>query len=316
MLVYDALLVLSFGGPEKPEDVMPFLENVTRGRRVPRERLLEVEKNYALFGGRSPINDQTRALVAALRPLLDIPVYWGNRNWHPFLPDTLRQMRTDGIRRAAVFATSAYSSFSACRQYLDDLDSARLAAGVGAPECDKLRPFFDHPGFIEPLTENLRAAVSGLDHPHVVFTAHSIPVEMAQGAQYVEQLTHVARTVAGGNGISDWRLAYQSRSGPPHQPWLEPDVNVALAEIAAAGGSRDVTIAPIGFLSDHLEILFDLDTQARATAERLGLSMTRAATPITHPRFVRMIPALLAERIALGSAANPCDKLCCPSPLR
>lgn len=323
---YDALLVLSFGGPEKQEDVLPFLENVTRGRGVPRERLEEVAENYLQFGGRSPINDQCRALIAALRPELDahgihLPIYWGNRNWHPFIEDTMRQMRDDGIRRALVFVTSAYSSYSACRQYLEDLDRARAAAGEGAPECEKLRHYCLHPGFLEPAAENVRAALEQIPEQRrasaaLLFTAHSIPMTMARTSRYVEQLTEVARTLAMAVGHPEHQLVYQSRSGPPQQPWLEPDVKDALTEIASRQQTRDAVVAPIGFISDHMEVIVDLDTQARAHAASLGLNFVRAATVGTHSRFIAMIRELIEERLRGLRESSPCLENCCPNPHR
>ena len=316
---YDALLILSFGGPEKQEDVMPFLENVLRGRNVPRERMLEVAENYMRLGGKSPINDHNRALIAALHRELEergprLPIYWGNRNWHPFLTDTMRQMRDDGVRRALVFITSAYSSYSSCRQYRDDIQKAQVAVGPGAPDCDKLRHFHNLPGFVEPLIENVRAKLALYPEAHLLFTAHSIPLEMAQGSRYVEQLTETAGLVAKGAGHPEYRLVYQSRSGPPRQPWLEPDIKDALSEVAAAGGCRNVVVAPIGFTSDHMEVLVDLDTQAREHAIALGLAMERAATVGTHPKFISLIRELIEERIRLGAAADGCLQNCCPYP--
>jgi ferrochelatase len=321
---YDALLVLSFGGPEKPEDVMPFLEIVSRGRRIPHERLLEVAENYMLFGGRSPINDQCRALIRALEHELGehgphLPIYWGNRNWHPFLEDTLRRMKDDGVRRAVVFVTSAYSSYSACRQYLEDLDRARAALGEGAPVCDKLRHFHNHPGFLEPLADRLREALASLPaerrgRAHLLFTAHSVPVVMAETSKYVQQLEEVAEFLRASCGHPSSRLVWQSRSGPPQQPWLEPDIQDVLSEIAAGEGSRDVVVQPIGFLSDHIEVLYDLDTKAAAQARSLGLQMVRAATVGTDPRFIAMIRELILERVSSGEAADPCRALCCPNP--
>jgi ferrochelatase len=321
---YDALLVLSFGGPEKEEDVLPFLENVTRGRGVPRERLVEVAENYMMFGGRSPINDQNRALIAALRAELEahghkLPVYWGNRNWHPFIEDTMRQMRDDGVQKALVFVTSAYSSYSACRQYLEDLDRARMAVGPGAPLCEKIRHFYSQPGFLGPLAECLREALGKLpeerrSHAHLLFTAHSVPLSMAQNSKYVPQLEHVAAHLAATAGRTDFRLVWQSRSGPPHQPWLEPDVKDAMTELAAQPGSRDVIVQPIGFISDHMEVIVDLDTQALEHSRSLGLDMIRAATVGTHPRFVAMIRELIEERMRGEIAAEPCRADCCPNP--
>ncbi|MBE0658106.1 MAG: ferrochelatase [Bryobacteraceae bacterium] len=321
---YDAILVLSFGGPEKPEDVMPFLENVTRGRNVPRERLEEVAENYMMFGGRSPINDQCRALIDVLKPELaghgvGLPIYWGNRNWHPFIEDTMRQMAADGVKRALVFVTSAYSSYSACRQYLEDIERARAAVGVGAPVCDKLRHFYNRPGFLDALADRLFEAFAKVEAgnqagAHLVFTAHSVPVAMARTSKYVEQLEEVASHLAARMGRTDYRLVWQSRSGPPSQPWLEPDIKDALAEIAAGSGSRDVVVQPIGFISDHMEVIVDLDTQAMEHAQGLGLRMVRAGTAGTHPRFIEAIRELIVERIETGEAANPCLANCCPSP--
>ena len=275
---YDALLLLSFGGPEGPDDVLPFLENVVRGRGVPRERLLEVAEHYRHFGGVSPINAQNRALLAALRTGLDpLPVYWGNRNWHPLVEDTVATMRDDGVGRALVFVTSAYTSYSGCRQYLDDLTRARAAVGAGAPELVKLRHYFNHPGFVEPNADAVRAALATLPDPdaaRLVFTAHSVPVSMEEtsgpgGHLYTAQLREASRLVATavrGEG-ADFDLVWQSRSGPPSVPWLEPDINDHLAGLAARGVPA-VTVSPIGFVSDHVEVLWDLDEEAAATAAR------------------------------------------------
>ena len=302
---YDALLVVSFGGPEAPDEVMPFLENVLSGRNVPRERMLEVAHHYEMFGGVSPINGQNRALIAALeRELsesdLDLPVYWGNRNWHPLLADTLRQMRADGRRRALAFVTSAYSSYSGCRQYREDIERAREAAGAGAPQVDKLRVFYNHPGFVAPNVENLQAALAEIpaarrDTAHVAFTAHSIPLSMATNCDYQAQLSETCRLVAEGARAPRWQLVFQSRSGSPAQPWLEPDICDHLRELKRAGAT-DVAVAPVGFISDHMEVLYDLDTEARQVAEEIGLNLVRAATVGTHPAFVRMIRDLIVER--------------------
>jgi ferrochelatase len=306
---YDALLVVSFGGPEGMDDVMPFLENVTRGRGVPRERLLGVAHHYELFGGVSPINEQNRRLIAALRKELDehgprLPIYWGNRNWHPLLADTLRQMRDDGIRRALAFVTSAYSSYSGCRQYREDIERARAATGEGAPAVDKLRAFYNHPGFVEPNAENLRAALAQIPAERrgaarVAFTAHSIPEAMAAGCDYEVQLRETCRLVADRASAKSWRLAFQSRSGSPHQPWLEPDICDHLRELKQTGAT-DVVVQPVGFISDHMEVLFDLDTEARQVSEEIGLNMIRAATVGTHPAFVSMIRELINERMSGG----------------
>lgn len=324
---FDALLVLGFGGPERAEEVMPFLENVARGRGIPRERLLAVAENYYRLGGRSPINEQCRALIAALRAELDshgvkLPIYWGNRNSHPLLEETMRRLTADGVRRALVFVTSAYSSYSACRQYLEDIESARAAIGGDAPQFERLPQYCLLPGFVEPLIERVRDALAQIPEDRrgaarLLCSGHSIPLEMAQTSKYLEQLTEVARRVAAGAGCLRHRLVFQSRSGPPTQPWLEPDVRAALTEEAAAG-VKDVVVAPIGFISDHMEVVFDLDTQAQEHARALELNMVRAATVGTHPRFVAMIRELIEERLS-GAREPwmwPCLENCCPNPHR
>lgn len=329
---YDAILVTSFGGPEQPADVMPFLENVLRGKNVPRERMLEVAEHYYQFGGKSPINDQNRQLISALEAELaehgpHLRVYWGNRNWHPLLPDTLRQMKADGIQRALAFVTSAYSSYSSCRQYREDIARAREAIGEGAPVVEKIRVFHNHPGFVEASADRIKKAfdqIPELRQPtaQLIYTAHSIPMTMAASSDYEMQLKETARLVAEQVGQKNWRLAYQSRSGPPSQPWLEPGILDCLREVRQNGETTDVVIAPIGFVSDHMEIIFDLDTEARQLCEELGIHMVRAATVGTHPRFVRMIRELVEERIdeskprlALGVLAprpDLCAVDCCP----
>ncbi|MFI0607606.1 MAG: ferrochelatase [Anaerolineae bacterium] len=312
---YDALLVVSFGGPEGPDEVMPFLENVLRGRPVPRERMLEVAEHYQHFGGVSPINDQNRALIGALEEELagagiHLPVYWGNRNWAPFLEDTLRQMRTDGVRRALAFMTSAYSSYSGCRQYREDIERARAAIGEGAPEVDKLRVFYNHPGFVGPNARLLGEALACIpaerrDATAIAFTAHSLPAAMAAGSVYQAQLADTCQLVADLAGIpaERWRLVYQSRSGGPGQPWLEPDILDHLRALAAAG-MRDVVVAPVGFISDHMEVLYDLDTEALELASELGLNLVRAGTVGTDPVFITMIRELIEERL-WGEADPP-----------
>ena len=302
------------------KDVIPFLENVLRGKNVPRERMLEVAERYYHFGGKSPINDQCRALIAALQSELDshgphLPIYWGNRNWHPMLADTMQQMAKDGIRRALVFVTSAYSSYSACRQYQEDIERARMAIGIGAPIFEKLRHFNSHPGFITPNVEALRAALAQAPGSAVLFTAHSIPLDMARTSRYVEQLENAARLIAAGAGGVEYRLVYQSRSGPPQQPWLVPDVLLAIEQCKAAGATS-VVVAPIGFISDHMEVLYDLDYEAAERAQSLGLGFVRAATASTHPHFISMIRELIEERIAGVPEADPCRQDCCPAPIR
>jgi protoporphyrin/coproporphyrin ferrochelatase len=343
MPAYDAFLLVSFGGPEGPDDVMPFLRNVTRGRGVPEGRLAEVATHYHAFGGVSPINQQCRDLLAAVRADfaaggLSLPAYWGNRNWSPYLADTVRAMAADGVRRALAFVTSAYSSYSSCRQYLDDIERAREAAGPDAPQIDKIRRFYNHPGFIEPFAEHARAALDSLpgdlrDGAHLVFTAHSIPVAMAEasgprgGRRYVAELTEAAGLIAERlGGTHPWTLAYQSRSGPPSQPWLEPDVRDHLAELAKSG-TQAVVVIPVGFVTDHMEVRHDLDLEAAHTADDLGLAYARAATPGTHPRFAAMITELVRERLAwpddpvpgrepaflglLGRPSHTCPPDCC-----
>lgn len=324
---YDALLLIAFGGPEQPADVLPFLENVLRGRNVPRERMLEVAEHYYHFGGVSPINGQMRELIPLLEAELReygprLPVYWGNRNWRPMLADTLRKMRDDGVKRAAAFVMSAYSSYSGCRQYLEDIARACEAVGPGAPEIDKLRLFFNHPGFIEPMAERVHESLIELPAAALVFTAHSVPVSMAASSQYEAQLQEACRLVSERLGRKEWRLVYQSRSGPPSQPWLGPDISDYLRELHATG-ARDVVIAPIGFISDHMEVLFDLDTEARALCGELGLKLARAATVGNHPAFVSMIAELVRERTGeseprwlgnLGPSADVCAPDCCSPP--
>ena len=300
MSKYDALLIVSFGGPEKREDVIPFLENVLRGRNVPHERMLEVAEHYYHFDGRSPINDQNRALIEALRPVVKIPIYWGNRNWHPMLADTVRQMTDDGIKRAVAFVTSAFGSYSGCRQYIEDIERAR-----GQLRIDKIRPFSAHPKFIEAMTDRVRAAMKELPRGQLVFTAHSVPIAMAESSPYVRELSRACAAVAQGVGRDTWKLAYQSRSGPPTQPWLGPDICDYLRE-----SPHDTVIAPIGFLSDHMEVIYDLDTEARAVCEELGIRVMRAGTVGTHPAIIRMITELI------GREPEACAVTCCPAPQR
>ena len=316
MPAYDAFLLVSFGGPEGPGDVLPFLENVTRGRGVPRERLLAVAEHYNAFGGVSPINQQCRDLIAALD--LPLPVYWGNRNWTPYLADTVRDMAQAGVRRALAFVTSAYRSYSSCRQYLEDIERARAAAGPDAPVIDKIQRFYDHPGFIGPFAGNVLAALATLpgelrDQAHLVFTAHSIPVAMAANAgpgghRYVAELTEASRLISERTGVTrPWTLAFQSRSGPPSQPWLEPDIGDHLAELAKAG-TKAVVVVPVGFVSDHLEVKHDLDLAAAETAASLGMAFARAATPGT--KLAPMIAELVRAHLA-GAAPEPCPAGCC-----
>jgi ferrochelatase len=333
MPAYDAFLLVSFGGPEGPDDVLPFLANVTRGRNVPPERLARVAEHYYAFGGMSPINQQCRDLLAAVRADfaangLTLPLYWGNRNWTPYLTDTVRAMARDGVRRAVAFVTSAYSSYSSCRQYLDDIERARAAVGAGAPRIDKIGRFFDRPGFIEPFAGHVDAALATLpadlrDDAHLVFTAHSIPLAMAEASgpapdrgRYVAELTEAARLISerlfserSGARAHPWSLAYQSRSGPPSQPWLEPDVRDHLGELAKSGTAA-VVVVPVGFVSDHMEVRHDLDVEAAQTAEALGLAFARAGTPGTSPRFASMVTELVRERLAHPDTPT-CPADCC-----
>jgi protoporphyrin/coproporphyrin ferrochelatase len=338
-VVYDAFVMLSFGGPEKPDDVMPFLRNVVRGRGVPDERLAEVAEHYMHFGGVSPINQQCRDLLAAVdiefaEHGIGLPTYWGNRNWQPMLADTVAQMRDDGVEHALGFATSAFGGYSSCKQYWEDIAAARAHVGPGAPRIAKLRQFHDDPGFVGPHTEAVTAALTSLDPSRrattrLVFTAHSIPVTMAEtagptGGRYNAQLEETARLVhAAAAADLPYDLVWQSRSGPPQVPWLEPDINDHL-EALAAKGVTDVVVSPIGFVSDHLEVLWDLDNEAKETAERLGLGFARALTPGVHPAFVSMIRRLVQERTAdrsresLGTLPiwDVCPADCCPPPAR
>ena len=344
---YDAVLLVSFGGPEGPADVVPFLENVTRGRGIPRERLEEVGAHYQLFGGVSPINAQNAALLDALRAELaehgpDLPVYWGNRNWDPYLVDAVTAMRDDGVRRALAFVTAAYSSYSGCRQYRENLFDA-CAAVEGGPQIDKVRAYFDHPGFVEPFVDTTIEALTTLpgdtaEGARLVFTTHSVPTAQADAsgrldapggayvAQHLETARLVAARVAGETGRErEWDLVYQSRSGPPTQPWLEPDVSDHLESLAAQGVPAAVLV-PIGFVSDHMEVVYDLDVLARETADRLGFPLARAATPGTDPRFVSMVAELVRERLddrapgeraalsPLGPWRDVCLAGCCPNP--
>jgi ferrochelatase len=326
---YDALLVVSFGGPEGPHDVMPFLDNVLRGRPVSEARKREVAEHYLHFGGRSPIGDQCRALIGALEAELlahgpRLPVYWGNRNWHPLLADTLKKMADDGVTRALAFVTSAFSSYSGCRQYRENVAAAREAVGEKAPVVDKLRVFYNHPGFVEPMARSVREAFDQINEARrgraaLAFTAHSIPLAMAAGCDYEAQLRETCALVGQRAGHEDHRLVFQSRSGPPSQPWLEPDI-LGHLESLKAGGAEDVVVAPVGFVSDHMEVVYDLDTEAARRARELGLGFVRARTVGTAPEFVRMIRELVEERLSgaprqalgrRGPKEDVCPEDCC-----
>ncbi|MFE5769133.1 ferrochelatase [Streptomyces sp. NPDC056485] len=355
---YDALLLLSFGGPEGPDDVVPFLENVTRGRGIPRERLKEVGQHYFGFGGVSPINGQNRELLDALRKDfaehgLDLPVYWGNRNWAPYLDDVMRDMAADGRRRIAVLATSAYASYSGCRQYRENLADALAALAADGvaplPEVDKLRHYFNHPGFVQPMIDGVLAALESLPQEvrsgaHLAFTTHSIPTAAAdtsgpveehtgggEGGAYVRQHLDVAQVIADAVRAETgtelpWELVYQSRSGAPHIPWLEPDICDHLESLHGAGAPA-VVMVPIGFVSDHMEVLYDLDTEATAKAAELGLPIARSATVGADPRFAAAVRELVLERAAaergepvercalglLGPSHDLCAVGCCPA---
>jgi ferrochelatase len=329
---YDAILVVSFGGPESKEDVIPFLENVLRGRNVPRERMLNVAEHYYRFEGKSPINQQTRELIAALQAELErngpkLPIYWGNRNWHPLLPATLRQMKQDGIRRALAFVTSAYSSYSGCRQYREDIARAQHEVGAGAPEVEKLRVFFNHPAFIEATVERVGEALGAVpadarEKVQIVYLAHSIPVSMADTSDYVRQLEEVRALVSEVLQQKSDALVFQSRSGAPGQPWLEPDILDYIRKVKRENLASAVVLAPIGFISDHMEVVYDLDVEARQLCDLLGLPMTRAKTVGVHPRFVGMIRELIVERMnpgverralgSLGPRVDICAEGCCP----
>jgi protoporphyrin/coproporphyrin ferrochelatase len=333
----DALLWLSFGGPEKPADVRPFLENVTRGRGVPPERLDEVEAHYQSFGGVSPINELNHAAIAAVGTALvksgiDLPVYFGNRNWHPMVEDTVARMTADGVRRALVFPTSAYGGYSACRQYDEDIERARAAVGPGAPELVKLRQFFDHPLFVDAFADAVRAAAADLAEFRLVFTAHSVPLSADAasgppaegGGRYSGQVAEAARLVAESVGVTDYDVVWQSRSGPPQVPWLEPDILDHL-DVLAGKDVPAVVVCPVGFVSDHLEVVWDLDTEARERAETHGMGFARAAAPSADPRFASLVVELVREHVedapprklsdfpAAGCTVNgtPCAPDCC-----
>ncbi len=348
---FDAVLVLSFGGPEAPDEVRPFLENVTRGRGVPPERLDAVEEHYHHFGGRSPINDLNREIIAALRRELagtdhDLPIYFGNRNWHPFAEDTVTEMARNGVRNALVFATSAYGGYSACRQYHEDIARARATAAerLGddalVPDLTKLRHFYDHPLFVEAVADGVRTARETLDAGHdarLVFTAHSIPVSADEtagppeegGHRYSRQVGEAARLVAEQLGVAEHDQVWQSRSGPPQIPWLDPQIEDHLDALAARG-TTDVVVSPVGFVSDHIEVVFDLDTELAEQAEKLGVTMARAASAGSDPRFIRMIVELIAEQVAgaaprtlgngprggVGCNGTLCASGCCEPPVR
>jgi len=331
-------LLVSFGGPEGPDDVVPFLQNVTRGRNIPAERLKLVGQHYFHRGGISPINEQCRELRAAFVDQLavagiDLPVYWGNRNWDPFLVDAVQQMADDGRQHVLAFVTSAFGSYSGCRQYRENIEAARQEVGSAAPSISKLRLYFNHPGFIEPMIDHVVDARRSLDLPsdeiEVLFTAHSIPIASAATCDYQMQIESACELIVEGargrlGEASEWKLVWQSRSGPPSMPWLEPDICDAV-RTAAADGNRGVVVVPVGFISDHMEVLQDLDTDALAAAEGEGIDFARASTVGTDERFVSLMVDLVREQLdgatpvtlgELGPVASQCSATCCPAPMR
>ena len=329
-LPFDALLVVSFGGPNGPDDVMPFLENVLRGKNVPRERMLEVSEHYQHFGGKSPINDQNLALIEAIKADLaangiDLPVYWGNRNWHPMFADTLEQMKKDGIKKSLAFFTSIFSCYSGCRQYRENIIEAQEQVGPDAPEVHKLRMAFNHPLYIGASADRVQKALDQIPESRrsaarVVFTAHSIPLSMAENCKYETQLNEASRLIMEAIGENPWDLVYQSRSGPPQQPWLDPDICDHIQALHDAGGIEDIVIMPVGFVSDHMEVMFDLDTEAMDLCKELSINMVRAGSVGVHPQFVSMVSQLILERTtgaekqAIGNMPpnwDVCPKDCC-----
>jgi len=319
---YDALLIVGFGGPEGPDDVVPFLENVTRGRNIPRERLIEVGAHYAHFGGVSPINAQLRALKAAIeRELPELPVYWGNRNWQPMLADTVAQMRADGVTSALAFVTSAFGSYSGCRQYREDLERAR-ASVEGAPSIEKLRNYFDHPLFVDAIVDRVNDAKASTRDAHLVLTAHSIPTSMASTAPYEAQLRAIAAIVAARTGFAAHDVVFQSKSGAPGMPWLEPDVGDHIAALGARG-VKEVLLVPLGFTSDHMEVVWDLDHQAKQRADEADVKLVRAATVGTHPSFIQMVRELIEEKTRAATKRSlttlgegRCGEGCCVAAAR
>ncbi len=329
---YDALLIVSYGGPERRDDVVAFLENVVRGKNVPRERILEVAEHYYLFGGQSPTGPQLRALLASLIDRLNtsgpsLPVFWGNRHWHPLLADTLREMAEQGIGRALAFVTSAFGSYAGCREYLEAIEQAKSEIGPGAPQVDKLRLFYNHPAFVEAVADRAAHGLARLSEPEaaaarLVFTAHSLPVAMARASAYEDQLAEASRLVAERLGRNRWDLCFQSRSGPPAQPWLEPDVGDQIVAWHKAGQVDALVLVPIGFLLENMELAYDLDVEIAGLCEQLGVKMVRAAAVGNHARLVEMIQLLVEERLdrskprlALGThgpSHDVCPPDCCP----
>ncbi|MEZ4705395.1 MAG: ferrochelatase [Bdellovibrionota bacterium] len=330
---YDALFLVSFGGPEGPEDVLPFLENVLRGKPVPEERKKEVASHYQAFGGISPINRQNREMIQALRKALhheniDLPIYWGNRNWKPYIQDTLEEMAKDGRKNVLAYVTSAYSSYSGCRQYRENIENARQALDQ-APTVDKIRSFFNHPLWIKVHAQRMEEALakdsSSMERTKVLFTAHSLPLSMSQSSDYTLQLQNTSELIAKQVNLPHWELCYQSRSGGPSQPWLEPDVCDVIRSTSKKDFDR-IMVHPVGFVSDHMEIIFDLDRDAKQCAKECGFSFVRSQTPGTHPTMIELIVDLIKEYIDphhprpslgdLGPRPRHCPPGCCPAPVR
>ena len=327
---FDAFFLVSFGGPEGKDDVMPYLENVLRGKNVPRERMLEVAEHYYHFDGISPINQQNRDLLEAVKEDfakhdIDLPVYWGNRNWHPMIVDSMEQMKRDGIQKALSFFTNGYSCYSGCRQYRENIADAQASIGEGAPEVHKTRMFFNHPAYIEASVDRVRDALNKIPQDRqgqarILFTAHSIPNSMADYCKYSTQLTESCKLIMESLPGIEWELVYQSRSGPPQQPWLEPDVCDRIEELHEATQIKDLVIHPVGFVSDHMEVMFDLDTEAKELCDKLDISMQRSLAVGVHPKFIEMIRELVLERIqgaekkAIGEMPpnwDVCPQDCC-----
>ncbi|MFO0944270.1 MAG: ferrochelatase [Pirellulales bacterium] len=333
----DCILFVSFGGPEGPDEVIPFLENVLRGKPVPRERMMEVVEHYQHFGGVSPINAQNRDIIARLQAALNaaglnLPIIWGNRNWKPYITDALREMQARGLQCALPVFTNIFSSYSGCRQYRENILAASQEVGDGAPQTSpRLRFGFNHPKFIAAQCDLIQTAIEAVPFEsrgnlQLLFTAHSIPLSMSDNCNYVVQLKESARLIAEQLGNPSWELVYQSRSGPPTQPWLEPDIGDRIRELAASG-TKAIVVAPLGFVSDHMEVLFDLDTEAHDICKELGVVYSRAAAAGTHPEFIAMLVDLILERLSNSSPTaignlpalhNVCPDTCClyPRPTR
>jgi len=330
----DSILIVSFGGPEGIEDVLPFLENVLRGKNVPKDRMLEVFEHYKQFNGISPINEQCRQLIAAIekecnRRNLNLPIYWGNRNWHPMLADTIGKMATEGRKRAIAFFTSMFSCYSGCRQYRENIAAAQAEVGSGSPWIEKIRKGFNHPGFISAQKNCLEQALVQLPedvraNTLVLFSAHSIPKAMADHSRYEEQLREAAKLICKAANHDSWELVYQSRSGPPQQPWLEPDICDRIEQLHTEKGIKRIVVQPLGFISDHMEVLFDLDHEAADLCAEKGIQFIRAATVGVHPHFISMIVDLIEERLSLdterpflggyGPSHDLCPANCCLYP--